>query len=367
MNWKSLRLDCASFTIILPLLILGGCEEKSHHKEKAHYSVTKPWRQDVEVTQNYVAQIRAHQHIEIRAFEKGYLQNTFVDEGQLVKKDEKMFQIMPLLMQAELDKAKAEYNIAEIEFTNTQQLAKKKVVSKNELALAQARFDKKKAILDLAQAHFDFTTISAPFDGIMDRLRVRLGSLVDEGELLTTLSDNSTLWVYFNVSERDYLNYMELKKIKGESQATVKLILANGKTFDQAGKIDTIEADFDSETGNVAFRATFPNPEGLLRHGETGNVVLAETIQNALLIPQKATFEVLDKKFVFTVDEKGKIQQKEIEIEREIPHFFVMKSGLTENDTVLIEGLGKVKKGQVIKTKMENPSAVMKSLELAAN
>lgn len=349
------------------LLGICGCQEKEHHETGAQFSVTKPWHQDVEVTQNYVAQIHAIQHIEIRAFEKGYLQQTFVDEGQLVKKGEKMFQIMPLLMQAELDKAKAEYDIAEIEFTNTEQLAKKKVVSKNELALAKAKFEKKKAILDMAQAHFNFTTISAPFDGIMDRLRVRLGSLIDEGELLTTLSDNSSLWVYFNVSERDYLNYMELKKQKGESQATVKLILANGKTFDQTGKIDTIEADFDAETGNVAFRATFPNPDGLLRHGETGNIVLAETIQHALLVPQKATFEVLDKKFVFIVDEKGVVQQREIEIEREVPHFFIVKSGLTENDTILIEGLGKVKKGQHIKTKMENLSAVMKSLELAAN
>lgn len=357
----------AIFLLTLFFLVgLASCEKEAHHEAESQYSVTRPWHQDVEVTQNYVAQIHAIQHIEIRAFEKGYLQNTYVDEGQLVKKGEKMFQIMPLLMQAELDKAKAEYDISEIEYTNTEQLAKKRVVSKNELALAKAKFEKKKAILDLAQAHFNFTTITAPFDGIMDRLRVRLGSLIDEGELLTTLSDNSTLWVYFNVSERDYLNYMQLKKNEGE-KAEVKLILANGKPFEHTGKIDTIEADFDAETGNVAFRATFPNPDGLLRHGETGNVVLTDLIKNALVIPQKATFEVLDKKFVFVVDDKGVVQQKEIEIEREVPHLFIVKSGISESDNLLIEGLGKIKKGQKIKTKMENQSAVMKSLELAAN
>lgn len=357
----------AIFLLTLFFLVgLASCEKEAHHEVESQYSVTRPWHQNVEVTQNYVAQIHAIQHIEIRAFEKGYLQNTYVDEGQLVKKGEKMFQIMPLLMQAELDKAKAEYDISEIEYTNTEQLAKKRVVSKNELALAKAKFEKKKAILDLAQAHFNFTTITAPFDGIMDRLRVRLGSLIDEGELLTTLSDNSTLWVYFNVSERDYLNYMQLKKNEGE-KAEVKLILANGKPFEHTGKIDTIEADFDAETGNVAFRATFPNPDGLLRHGETGNVVLTDLIKNALVIPQKATFEVLDKKFVFVVDDKGVVQQKEIEIEREVPHLFIVKSGISESDNLLIEGLGKIKKGQKIKTKMENQSAVMKSLELAAN
>lgn len=353
-------------TIMSSAMLFTACEKEVHHQAETIYSATKPWRQDVEVTQNYVARIHAIQHIEIRTFEKGFLQNTFVDEGQLVKKGEKMFQIMPLLMQAELDKAKAEYEITEIEFLNTKELARKKVVSKNELALAQAKFDKKKAILDLAQAHYNFTTITAPFDGIMDRFRVRLGSLVEEGELLTTLSDNSSLWVYFNVSERDYLNYMELKKNEGE-KAQVKLILANGKTFAHTGTIDTIEADFDAETGNVAFRATFPNPEGLLRHGETGNVVLAETIQNALLVPQKATFEVLDKKYVFTVNSKGIVEQKEVTLDRELPHFFIVHSGITEEDTVLIEGLGRVRKGQQVKTKLETRDTVLKSLELAAN
>ena len=353
-------------TVSFLMLLLTGCKEEGHHEAESIYGVTKPWRENVEVTQNHVARIHAIQHIEIRTFEKGFLQNTFVDEGQLIKKGEKMFQIMPLLMQAELDKAKAEYEISEIEFLNTQELARKKVVSKNELALAQAKFDKKKAILNLAQAHYNFTTISAPFDGIMDRFRVRLGSLVEEGELLTTLSDNSSLWVYFNVSERDYLNYMELKKNEGE-KPKVKLILANGKTFAHTGTIDTIEADFDAETGNVAFRATFPNPEGLLRHGETGNVVLAETISNALLIPQKATFEVLDKKYVYIVNTKGIVEQKEIILERELPHFFIVGSGLSEEDTLLIEGLGKIRKGQHVKTKLETKDWILKSLELAAN
>lgn len=353
-------------TTLILLLGLVSCKEEVHHKEATTFSVTKPWRKDVDVNRTYVAQIKAIQHIEVRAFEKGYLQNIYVDEGQLIKKGEKMFQIMPLLMQAEYEKAKAEYAVAEIEYNNTEKLARKKVVSQNELALTKARFDKKKALLDLAKAHLDFTTISAPFDGIMDRFKVRLGSLVEEGELLTTLSDNSQLWVYFNVSERDYLNYMNMKK-NSATPVPVKLTLANGSTYDQVGSIDTIEADFDNETGNVAFRATFPNPTGLLRHGETGNIVLNEVVTNALVIPQKATYEVLDKKFVYVIDDKGAVQPREIVIEREVPHLFIVKSGLTEQDTILLEGLGKVNKGEVIKTKYQELNDVMKSLELAAN
>jgi membrane fusion protein (multidrug efflux system) len=357
-----------SSKLILPFFVFAliSCKEEAHHAEKGSFSVTKPWKKDIEVTQTYVAQIRAIQHIEVRAFEKGYLQNIYVDEGQLIKKDQKMFQIMPMLVKAEYEKAKAEFEVSEIEYNQTKKLAKKQVVSQNELALMKAKLDKSKAVVDLAKAHLDLTTISAPFDGIMDRFKVRLGSLVEEGELLTTLSDISQLWVYFNVSERDYLNYMNLKKNLGGPVA-VKLTLANGQTYEHEGKIDTIEADFDNQTGNVAFRATFPNPNSLLRHGETGNVILTEKLSDALLIPQKATFEVLDKKYVFVVDQKGAVVQKEIQIDKEIPHLFVIKSGITEQDTILLEGLGKVSRGQVLKTRPKDVAEVMKELELSAN
>jgi len=352
---------------ILSVFSLSGCKEETHHVEAGSFSVTKPWRQSLEVNQTYVAQIRAIQHIEVRAFEKGYLEKIFVDEGQLIKKGEKMFQIMPILLQAEFQKAKAEFEVSMIEYNQTKKLAKQKVVSENELALVKAKNDKAQAELDLAKAHLDLSTIIAPFDGIMDRFKVRMGSLVEEGELLTSLSDISSLWVYFNVSERDYLNYMALKKDKGADAEVVRLTLANGTTYEYEGKIDTIEADFDNETGNVAFRASFPNPNGLLRHGQTANVLLKENLGNALVIPQKATFEILDKRYVYVIDQKGAVQQREIEIEKEVPHLYVVKSGVTEQDTVLLEGLGKVNKGQVIKTKFQEMSSVMKSLELAAN
>jgi membrane fusion protein (multidrug efflux system) len=143
----------------------------------------------------------------LRAFEKGYLEKIFVDEGQFVKKGEMMFKIMPLIYTAELQKAQAEAEFAEIEYQNTKQLADKNVVSQNELALAKAKLDKAKAEVSLAQTHLQFTEVKAPFSGIMDHFQVRLGSLINEGDLLTTLSDNSEMWVYFNVPEAEYLNY----------------------------------------------------------------------------------------------------------------------------------------------------------------
>ena len=139
--------------------------------------------------------------------EKGYLQDVLVDEGQFVKAGQLLFRIMPRIYEAELQKAEAEAQAAEIEVQNTKALADKNVVSKNELALANARLKKAKAELSLAQVHLAFTEIRAPFDGIIDHLHLKLGSLVEEGDLLTSLSDNSRMWVYFNVSEPEYLNY----------------------------------------------------------------------------------------------------------------------------------------------------------------
>ena len=208
------------------LLCSTSCESKKEEKEEeTKFYVTSPLLKDTLVTKEYVCQIRSISHIELRALERGYLEKIFVDEGQSLKKGQLMFQIMPMLYKAELQKAQAEANFAEIEYKNTKALADSNIVSKNELALAKAKFDKAKAELALAQVHLGFTEIRAPFNGIMDHFQVRLGSLVDEGDLLTTLSDNSKMWVYFNVPEAEYLDYKS--KTKKDSLMKVNLIMAN--------------------------------------------------------------------------------------------------------------------------------------------
>lgn len=333
------------FISLLAVISLASCS--SHHDEKEEgfkFSVTKPLRKDTMIIRDYVCQIRSIQHIELRALERGYLEKIFVDEGKYVNQGQMMFQIMPLLYKAELQKAEAEAKFAEIEYLNTKQLADSNVVSPNELALAKAKFDKAKAEVSLAQVHLGFTEIKAPFSGIMDHFYVRLGSLVDEGDLLTTLSDNSKMWVYFNVPEAEYLNYkMNAKK---DSLMKVNLLMANNILFDQVGIVQTIEADFNNETGNIAFRATFPNPKGLLRHGETGNVQMTVPLKRALLIPQKATFEVLEKKYVFVVDKDKIIHQREIIIEAEMPDLYIIKEGLAENEQIVLEGIRKIRDGE---------------------
>lgn len=342
-----------------------GCASGKEHKEKdVDLVVTSVIKMDTLSTKEYVCQIRSESHIEMRALETGYLEGIYVDEGQHVKKGQLMFQIMPMLYNAEASKAAAEAEFAKIEYQNTKSLADKNVVSENELALAKAKYDKALAELKLANVHLGFTEVRAPFDGIMDRFHVRLGSLVEEGELLTSLSDNSRMWVYFNVPEAEYLDYMEARK---KSDATeVKLMMANNKLFKNPGYVETIEADFNNETGNIAFRATFENPNGLLRHGETGNILMEIPLKDALVIPQKATYEVLDKKYVFVVDANGVAHSRRIKVSTELEDIYVVSGGLKEGDKIIVEGIRKVQNNQKVHFKYVKPRAVLSSLKLFA-
>jgi membrane fusion protein (multidrug efflux system) len=352
------------FTLItLSVLLLNtGCKHKSEEtEEELKFLATSPLKKDTTITRQYVCQIRAISHIELRALERGYLQDIFVDEGQSVQKGQLMFRIMPMIYQAEMQKAQAEANFAEIEYLNTKRLADSNVVSANELAMTKAKFEKAKAELSLAQVHLGFTEIKAPFDGIMDHFHVRLGSLLDEGDLLTTLSDNNEMWVYFNVPEAEYLNY---KTNSTEENLQVSLLMANNQVFKYPGVVKTIEADFNNETGNIAFRATFPNPDKLLRHGETGNIQMVLPLKNALIIPQKATYEILEKKYVFVLDKSDVVHAREIKIASELPDLYIIKDGLQENERILLEGIRKVKDGDKITYTYEDPKKVIPTLKV---
>ncbi|MBL0190760.1 MAG: efflux RND transporter periplasmic adaptor subunit [Saprospiraceae bacterium] len=353
------------FVFIYALVLLVGCNHKEQHENSISiFKVTSPIQRDTIVNREYVSQIHAYQHIELRALEKGYLQKIFVDEGQFVKKGQLLFQIQPNIYQAEAEKAQSELEFAEVEYQNSKALAEKNVVSQSEVVLAKAKMSKAKADLSLAQTHLKFTEIRAPFDGIIGKFEnVRLGSLLDEGELLTTLSDNSKMWVYFNVPESEYLDYAMRGK---QAKEHVYLKLANDQMYKEGGIIETIESDFNNKTGNIAFRATFINPDRLLRHGQTGSILWHKALNNAMLIPQKATFEVLEKKYVFIINDGGEVQSKEVEIAGELNHIYIIKAGLSLTDKFLLEGIRKVKNGDKIKFEVIEPKTVFSNLHLHA-
>ncbi len=337
-----------SFLFAVASLVLLSCKEQKHIKtEENKLTASYPVKKDTTIFQEYVCQIRAIQHIELRSLEKGYLQKIYIDEGQFVKKGQLLFQILPLVYRAETEIFAAELSLAEIEFQNTKSLADSLIVSKNELAMAKAKLNKARADLNRAKVHLQFTEIRAPFDGIIGRFNeVRLGSLLDEGELLTTLSDNSKMWVYFNVPEAAYLDFKSHNTLN--SKVKVKLEMANNELYSEPGFIEIVEADFNNETGNIAFRAAFENKNGLLRHGETGKILMPFFVHDVLLIPQVSTFEILDKKFVFVIGAENKIEAREVQVAIDLPHVYAIKSGLKATDKILVEGLRKVKNGDEV-------------------
>ncbi|RYY61319.1 MAG: efflux RND transporter periplasmic adaptor subunit [Chitinophagaceae bacterium] len=353
------------FTSIIAAVCTTACKHKEETKEEAgKYAVTSPLKIDTSFSKEYVSQIRSVRNIEIRSQEKGFLQNVYVDEGQFVHAGQVLFRIMPKMYEAELLKAQAEAKAASIELQNTKALVEKNVVSKNEQAMAEAKLEQANAETALARLHLSFTEIRAPFDGTIDRLPKKLGSLIDEGELLTSLSDNSQVFAYFNVSEPEYIEYQTNEK--GRADSKVNLLLANNTLLPYPGKVEVIESEFDSETGNIAFRAIFPNPNKLLKNGETGKVKMIVPARGALLIPQKATYEVQEKKYVFVVDKDNTVKSREITVTGEIPDLYVVATGLADTDKILLEGVQKVKDDDKIEYEFHKPADVIARLRLKA-
>ena len=335
----------------------GAHEGAGHHDHKI--VVTSPVKQDVISTQPYVCQIHSCKHIEVRALEGGYLEEIRVNEGQAVKKGDLMFKILPVLYQAKLDTEVAEAQRIEIELKNAQALNKKKIVSEQEIAIKTAELKKAQAKVQLAKAELNFASVTAPFDGIVDRQRLQPGSLIEEGDVLTTFSDNSLMWVYFNVPEGRYLEYKADLDAGKTDQLQIELKLANGKIFPQPGKIGAIEADFNNTTGNIPFRADFPNPSRLLRNGQTGTILIHRVVKDAIVIPQRATFEVLDKQYAYVVGEDHVVHQCDIKIGSEQDDIFVIEDGLSDGDKIILEGIRQVRDGDKIEYEFMAPEKVL--------
>ncbi len=343
------------------LLQACGTKNETNSQEISSLEVSVPIQMDTTISQEFVADINAINNVEIRARVKGYLDKIHVDEGKAVRKGQVLFTINNLEYLAEVMRAKsvlnqtmADIKAEELELINTRLLVDRNVIAKNQLSIALAKIEGLKAKKEEAEAHVkaaqlrvEYSSIRAPFDGVVDRLPFKTGSLVDEGTLLTTLSDAKNVFAYFNVSEKEYLAFAEL----GEGfkhNTSVSLLLANGELYPHGGKVETIEGEFDKNTGNIAFRARFDNPEKLLKHGSSGRVQMPKKVNGYWLIPQKAVFEIQEKNYVFVKDKTGTLKMKSLIPEIRMPHFYLVK-GFTSSDTVLVEGIQLVKQGQKIK------------------
>lgn len=352
------------------LLSLAGCmshdaeEHAEGHEARHPIVVTNPLSSDVDRVQKYVCQIHSSQHIEVRALERGYLSEIHVQEGQAVRAGDLMFEILPVVYQARLHADEAELETAQITLRNTETLFRKKVVSDQELALAQAERDRAKAEVELAAAELAFTQIKAPFDGIVDRQYEQQGSLLEEGDMLTTVSDNGVMWVYFNVPETDYLAFASRPDARDPENpqkldlrgARIELQLANGSFFGQtADDAVTVESTFDNETGNILFRADFANPDRLLRHGQTGTLWIHQAMKDVLVIPQRSTFEILDQQYVYVVGDDGVARQRPISIAHETDDIFVIEDGIQSSDRIVLEGVRQIHDGEHVEAEYREP------------
>lgn len=344
------------------ILILASCSTTSQQEKEEKYKVTSPIVADTVYTNEYVAEINALQNVEVRSRIKGFIESIFVDEGQSVHKGQTLFTISSKEYQQALTKTKAvtksamaDLESAEIELQNAEKLFDKNIIGKPEYDLTKAKADAAKAKVEEAKAdeaqaslNLSFAEIKAPFDGIINRIPNKTGSLVEEGAMLTSISNNQEVYAYFNVSEKDYLEYT-MTKGEGKSKE-VSLLLANGTLYNHKGKIETTESEFDKSTGNIAFRAKFPNPENLLKHGASGKVQVKTALKNAMLIPQKSTFEIQGNTYVFVLDKNNTVQMRKVVPAFRLPQLYVISSGLSADDKFIYEGIQRVKEGDKVLT-----------------
>ncbi|HEY4208340.1 MAG TPA: efflux RND transporter periplasmic adaptor subunit, partial [Puia sp.] len=319
----------------------------------------------------YVADMQAIRNIEIRARVKGFLEGIYIDEGRLVKKGQLLFKINADEYNTALSKARAALQNAEaaarasqLEVERVQLLVDKNVVAPSELEVAKARFAAEKANIEEARSsvtsaehHLSYCSIRAPFDGLIDRIPLKAGSLIDEGALLTSLSDISAMYAYFSFPENEYLQYQRTRHLAGRdahdnqvlSSNEVKLVLADGSNYPYSGVIETVEGEIERTTGSIDFRARFPNPQQLLRHGATARLFISTRADNALLVPQRSVFDIQDKSYVYIVDKDNKLHMQSFEPLTRFSHYYIVKQGLQPSERILYEGAQNVQDGMVIK------------------
>ena len=360
--------------IVLGFVILSACSSKNNQENISEvFPVTSAVRMDTSSNIDYVTEISALQNVEIRARVKGYLEKFHVDEGAYVKEGQLLFTINNREYAEELAKAKAAYksavfkvNTAEIDYKNALQLSKNKIVSPTEVELAKNKLEAEKANLEEALAHqshakimLENTRIKAPFSGVINRIPHKIGSLIDEGTLLTSISQNDQIHAYFDVSEKEYLSYARSLANDSVSSKIVTLILADGREHSCKGVIETMEGQISENTGTIAFRALFDNPGKILKHGASGKIRLLRKFEDVIVIPQKATFEIQDKLYVYLVDKNNKLVIRNIETSSRLPHFFVVSKGLRAGDRILFEGIQNVKSGMKIRPRFVSMKSII--------
>jgi membrane fusion protein (multidrug efflux system) len=352
--------------IVFLFLFLVSCDEQIV-QEATTPNISLPTlkltKSSVIVSMNYIADIESVRNVEIRSRLGGYIESIAVDEGQEVEENQLLFKLNDEYFQNELSKANANYKIAlsevkliEIEARNTQLLVDKGVLNQIELDAVQAKLEAAQAKLEnakslelLAELNIRYTEIRAPFKGVLNRIPFKEGSYISDGTLLTSLSDLSYLNVYFNVSENEYLAFKKNSRDSTVNGQEVDLILVDGSIYSEKGIIETIEGEFESGTGAIAFRAKFKNSNKILKHNATGKIRLKQNLEDVFIIPQKSVFEIQEKYFVFKVNEENIVEATTFVPMFRKNDFYIVNSDEFEiGDAIVLEGTQKIKDGNEI-------------------
>ena len=316
------------------------------------------------------ATIRGLQDVEIRPRVSGFITKLSVDEGAVVKKGQPLFLIDKVQYEAARNAAEAAVKVAEANVATNRLTVKNKTdlqaqniiseydleMAQNTLKTAEAQLAQAKAQLVSAEQDLAYTTVTSPSDGVVGSIPFRVGSLVSSSsaEPLTVVSDISKMYVYFTMNEKQLLEMTRrdgasLGKMVG-NMPEVELMLADGSVYPQKGRIETLTGVIDTKTGSFTLRALFPNTDYVLRSGGTGNVLIPSQLDSALMVPQKATSEIQDKKFVYVLQPDSTVKNTPVEVfNLDDGKNYVVTSGLRAGDRIVVEGVATLKDGAKIK------------------
>lgn len=359
-------------------LALVGCGNKTQIPQASNeYAVREIKTTECNLSTSYPATIKGIQDIEIRPKVSGFITKVHVDEGDFVRRGQVLFSIDRVQYEAAVKSAEAAVRVArtavstqKLTVKNKKMLHEKKIISdydmemaENQLASAEAELASARAQLIDARNNLSFCSVTSPSDGVVGTIPYRVGSLVSSttAEALTTVSNISKMYVYFSMTEKQLLEYTKgTDGVKGALAAipAVSLQLADGSTYNQTGKVTNVNGVIDIATGSVSMRATFDNPQKILRSGGSGSVVFPIHMDNAILVPQKATYEIQDKHFVYVVGKDNKVKNTEITV---LPQNdgtnFVVTGGLKAGERIVVEGVNTLSDGMAIKPISEAQSA----------
>jgi membrane fusion protein, multidrug efflux system len=340
---------------ILLLMSFTACKQKQTAQEQIKsYPVSTLTPQDVELQSVFPAVLKGQEDIEIKPRIDGFIDAVYVDEGSLVKKGQSLFKINSPSSVQSLENTQAVYNTAKLDIERMRPLAEKGIISNVRLTAYENTFASAKAALEQAKATAGWTTVTSPVDGVVGALSYRLGSLVNNSSVLTTVANTSNVIAYFSMNEKDLYEFLRTWEGKTQSEKIknmppVKLLLSDNSEYEEKGHIQTISGVVDATSGAVNFRASFSNKQGLLRSGSSGKVVIPRILKNVLVIPQKATFSQQDKILTYQVQGDSVVQKVITVIPTSDAKSYAVLDGLVSGDKIVTDGIVTLKNGKKIK------------------